>query len=788
MREYTQNTRLAVQEAKKVSGKYGISYIGSEQILYGLLKARGGVAHKILTLHGVREDNYEELLARTCNPQNPTKGFTERCTGMLDRTPQIIKQVGLVSIATEHILLSILMEERCVAKDILRALGVDVDALTADTRYAVYGEPKQPVQSSVSTMEREAEPASHEYYSDHEQPTETTKSFAKQDAETVSSKEGALGVLSAYGVDMTQRARMGKYDPVIGRDKEIERMAQILCRRTKNNPIIVGEPGVGKSAVVEGFAQAIIEGKVPDNLRNKAVFSLDLTGLLAGTRYRGDFEERLKSAINSVVEDGNVILFIDEIHNLVGAGSTGDGNFDAADILKPMLARGELSVIGATTYSEYRKYIEKDSAFERRFSQIMLDPPSVEDAIKILTGLKERYEAHHGVEILPEAVTAACELSDRYITDRFLPDKAIDLIDEAASKAKIDGAKNGLLSVSIGREDIAKIVSDWTGVPVAKLSSNESERLLGIEAQLHARVIGQTEAVTAVATAIRRSRAGVGEGGRPMGSFIFAGPTGVGKTELTKALAEAVFGDENSLIRIDMSEYMEKHSVSKLIGSPPGYVGFDEEGYLTEKVRRRPYSVVLFDEIEKGHEDVFNLLLQVLDDGRLTDSKGRTVDFKNTIIIMTSNVGAAEPTQKARLGFVGSDSVSNDYERMKENILSGLRRKFKPEFLNRVDDVICFHYLSREECLQIADILIDKLKKQLKQKDIMLTVSSAAKKAILAEGYSEEYGARPLRRTVQKVLSDRISAEIIKGALKEGEGVTVDYIGGEYCFVKDRRY
>ena len=776
---YTKNMLAAIDEAGKISASHGVSYVGSEQILYGLLCIESGVAARLLAEFGVTKNSYMTLLVRSFRKSSPITGFTERCGRMLDRTAQITARAGYKSIATEHVLLSILMEKKCVAIDILLALGVDVDGLYTQVSAVVFPQGAGKRQSSVSVMERDDDtpeaPAS--------QPKRVDEEKGEKPHSTKKTPENALESLSAYGVDMTERARQGKYDPVIGRDKEIERMAQILCRRTKNSPIIVGEPGVGKSAVVEGFAQAVASGDVPDILKDKTVFSLDLSGLLAGTRYRGDFEERLKDTIGSVVENGNIILFIDEIHNLIGAGSSGDGNFDAADILKPMLARGELTVIGTTTYDEYRKYIEKDSAFERRFSQITVDPPSVEDAVLILGGLKDRYEAHHRVEITDEAIRAACELSDRYITDRFLPDKAIDLVDEAAAKAKIRSRATGGYG-RIGREQIAEIVSDWTGIPVTQMSASEAERLMDLERVLHSRVIGQDEAVVAVCRAIRRSRAGIGEGGKPMGSFIFAGPTGVGKTELTKALAEAVFGDENALVRIDMSEYMEKHSVSKLIGSPPGYVGYDEEGQLTEKVRRRPYSVVLFDEIEKAHEDIFNLMLQILDDGRLTDSKGRLVNFKNTIIIMTSNVGAAAPQVKNRLGFLGEGSDEYGYEQMRESILSGLRKKFRPEFLNRVDDVICFHRLTKEECVQIAEILIGKLKKQLKEKNILLTVSPAATRALLDEGYNEEYGARPLKRTVQKELADKISVEIIKGHLKSGDTLVVDYLGGELCFAK----
>ncbi len=784
--KYTKNMLAAIDAAGKITQSFGVNYVGSEQLLCGLLTLPTSAAGRLLENYGVYRENYESYLARSINKSCPIHGFTENCIKLLDRTQEITMTAGYSCIATEHVLLSILMETNCVAVRILHAMGVDVEGLSAETRSIVFSAGKKMNGGNVSFAPEDyqvEENVKTGYTSDYsEEKTNQEKTGSKSSK----APENALESLSSYGIDMTARARNGKYDPVIGRDKEIERMAQILCRRTKNSPIIVGEPGVGKSAVVEGFAQAIANGEVPDNLKDKTVFSLDLSGLLAGTRYRGDFEERLKNAINSVVANGNIILYIDEIHNLIGAGSSGEGNIDAADILKPMLARGEITVIGTTTYDEYRKYIEKDSAFERRFSQITLDPPSVDDAIKIVGGLKDRYESHHGVAISDQAVAAACELSDRYITDRFLPDKAIDLIDEAAAKAKIDATRTGRRDIQITKDDIAAIVSDWTGIPVTKMSVGEAQRLIDLEKVLHDRVIGQNEAVDAVARAIRRSRAGLGESGKPMGSFIFAGPTGVGKTELSKALAEAMFGDENSLVRIDMSEYMEKHSVSKLIGSPPGYVGFEEEGQLTEKVRRKPYSVVLFDEIEKAHEDIFNLMLQILDDGRLTDSKGRLINFKNTVIIMTSNVGAATPEAKSRLGFLGGGTDSFGYDRMKDSILSGLRKKFRPEFLNRIDDVICFHHLTKEECLRISDILIDKLKKQLKEKNIALTVSSSAKRALLDEGYNEEFGARPLKRAVQKELEDKISMEIIKGNLKEGDSVVVEYLGGEFCYLKNK--
>ncbi len=794
---YTKNTLAAIDEAGRISERFGVRYVGSEQILYGLLSVQGCVASRLMTRFGVSISEFETYLIQTIQVNSPLLGITPRCREMLDRTEGITRSAHANYVTTEHVLLSILMEKDCVAVKILYALGVDVDGLFIETRKTVFPSGVAgKKESSVSVLERQEEPNVWQRdFQLNSAPAEKREQKMKPSANDEGSNnrkqlqkqevaENALKDLENYGIDMTERAREGRYDPVIGRDEEIERMAQILLRRTKNNPIIVGEPGVGKSAVVEGFAQAIARGEVPDSLKNKTVFSLDLSGMLAGTRYRGDFEERLKNAVNAVINDGNVILFIDEIHNLVGAGASGEGNFDAADILKPMLARGELSVIGTTTYDEYRKYIEKDSAFERRFSQITLEPPSVEDAIKILSGLKDRYEKHHGVEITEEAIRAACELSDRYITDRFLPDKAIDLVDEAASKEKIESSRNGRPCTSIKKEDIARIVYDWTKIPVTKMTTDEKQRLTRLEKVLHERVIGQEEAVSAVARAIRRNRAGIGEKGKPAGSFIFAGPTGVGKTELSKAIAEAMFGDENDIIRIDMSEYMEKHSVSKLIGSPPGYVGFDEEGQLTEKVRRKPYSVVLFDEIEKAHEDIFNLMLQVLDDGRLTDSKGRTVNFKNTVIIMTSNVGAATPDKKARLGFVSDGEEKFGYEQMRENILNGLRKKFRPEFLNRVGDIICFHHLSKEDCTKIAGLEVNKLKRRLKEKNILLNVSPQAMNALIESGYSEEYGARQLKRTIERELADKISTGIITGELAEGNRVTVDYSGGEFRFIK----
>ncbi|MBR5900083.1 MAG: ATP-dependent Clp protease ATP-binding subunit [Clostridia bacterium] len=645
-----------------------------------------------------------------------------------------------------------------------------------------------------------------------------------------------LKELAKFGVNLNKQAVSGKLDPVIGRKNEIDRVIQILSRRTKNNPVLIGEPGVGKSAVVEGLAQAIVKGNVPEILADKIVFSLDLAGMLAGARYRGDFEERLKNAIDTVKQNGNIILFIDEIHNIVGAGSTGEGNMDAANILKPMLSRGELQTIGATTLDEYRKYIEKDAALERRFQPIHVEAPSPDEAIEILKGLRDKYESHHGVSIPDEAIVAAVSMSDRYITDRFLPDKAIDLIDEAASRVRLDSynspveAKqkenelNVLLAqkksaierdeldkavqinkdieivnaeldrirqeasknpvdrekLKLTQDDIAKVVSSWTGVPVVKLTQTEAQKLLDLESVLHQRVIGQHNAVRAVSDAIRRARAGLKDPNRPVGSFIFVGPTGVGKTELSKALAEAVFGNENNIIRVDMSEYMEKHSVAKMVGAPPGYVGFDEAGQLTEKVRRKPYSVVLFDEIEKAHPDVFNLMLQILDDGRLTDSKGRLINFKNTIIIMTSNVGATQTAQKHTLGFTSSSQA--EYDDMCDNYNQALKEKFRPEFLNRIDDIIVFNKLTKEETAQIAELLLTSLRKRLSVMQVKLEITPEAMELIIEKGYDNDYGARPLKRVIQRNVEDKLSEEILKGNLTEGTTVSIAVENGSFVF------
>ncbi|HRU41218.1 MAG TPA: ATP-dependent Clp protease ATP-binding subunit, partial [Candidatus Diapherotrites archaeon] len=635
--------------------------------------------------------------------------------------------------------------------------------------------------------------------------------------------------LNQYGRDLTEMAKEGKLDPIIGREKEIERVIQILSRRTKNNPALIGDPGVGKTAIAEGLAQKIIEGNIPEILKGKRVVTLDLSSMVAGSKYRGEFEERLKNVMNEIRESKNVILFLDEMHTIIGAGGA-EGAIDASNILKPALARGEIQAIGATTLDEYRKHVEKDAALERRFQPVMVGEPTKEEALLILEGLRDKYEAHHKVKITDEALKSAVELSDRYIADRFLPDKAIDLVDEAASKVRIkiftappdlkrleeelealekekseaislqnyeraaelrdrmqhirqkleDGRKNWNDKASskdsvVTEEDIASIVSGWTGIPVTKLAEEESNRLLNLESILHQRVIGQEEAVLAVSKAIKRARVGLKDPKRPVGSFIFLGPTGVGKTELSKALAEALFGDENAVIRIDMSEYMEKHTVSKLIGSPPGYVGYEEGGQLTEKVRRKPYSVILLDEIEKAHPDVFNVLLQILDDGRLTDGKGRTVDFKNSVVIMTSNVGVSTIRKQAVLGFATSSNEREDaYEKMKENVLEELKKTFRPEFLNRIDEIIVFHQLQEEHIRKIVDLMLKSLLVRIKEMNINLEITDKARAFLAEKGYDQAYGARPLRRAIQKMVEDQLSEEMLKGEIKPGSEVLVD--------------
>ena len=816
---FSNSVNQVLDIATSLADNYGCGYIGSEHVLFGLMNTEDGRSAPILREYGADNERFMVYFKKSIDPTVilPGRRFTPTTKRILEDSIDVSLKARSGFVGTEHLLLALLNKAESLGTVILRSMGVNVDKLKDDLSGALFG----------GMDENGYDDGDYE-----ESDYEDIKSGKRQDV-----GEEDLGELGKFGVNLNKLAREGKLDPVIGRKKEIDRVIQILSRRTKNNPVLIGEPGVGKSAVVEGLAQAIVKGAVPELLSDKIVFSLDIAGMIAGARYRGDFEERLKKAIDFVKSNGNIILFIDEIHNIVGAGSTGEGNMDAANILKPMLSRGELQTIGATTIDEYRKYIEKDAALERRFQPVIVEAPSTDETVEILKGLRDKYESHHGVSIPDDAVVAAVTLSDRYITDRFLPDKAIDLIDEAASRVRLDSynspfeakSKEAELArlnaekneakrrddleraiklnkeiervnseleeiraeagkhtgnrekLKVTTEDIAKIVSNWTGVPVAKLTQTEAQKLLDLEAVLHERVIGQDQAVKAVSNAIRRGRAGLKDPNRPVGSFIFVGPTGVGKTELSKALAETVFGDENALIRIDMSEYMEKHSVAKLVGAPPGYVGFDEAGQLTEKVRRKPYSVVLFDEIEKAHPDVFNLMLQILDDGRLTDSKGRTVSFKNAIIIMTSNVGASEIQRTKALGFSGSP---DRYDDMCDRYMEALKEKFRPEFLNRIDDIIVFRNLTKEETAKIAGLLLGSLRKRLAVMGVKLYVTDLAMDLIIEKGYDEQYGARPLKRVIQRNIEDRLSEEILKGNLVENSSITVDEIDGEFSFRK----
>ena len=816
---FSKNVNKVIELSGTLAKRFDCHYIGTEHILFGLLNAEDGRASTILKEAGIDNDRFLYLFQKTIDKGTRISGnmFTPRTKRLFERSVEISLKARKGYVGTEHLLLSLLLDEGSIAVSILKTMRVDTDEMAEDIAESLLAE------GDFQKDERNADqPASAKF-----KPVKRGKDDDERDLEE----------LSGFGVNLNRRAEEGKLDPVIGRKNEIDRVIQVLTRRTKNNPVLVGEPGVGKSAVVEGLAQAIVKGNVPEILADKIIFSLDLAGMISGARYRGDFEERLKKTIDIVKSNGNIVLFIDEIHNIVGAGSTGESNMDAANILKPMLSRGELQTIGATTIDEYRKYIEKDAALERRFQPVKVEAPSPEEAVEILKGLRDKYEAHHGVSIPDEAIVAAVTLSDRYITDRFLPDKAIDLIDEAASRVRLDSYNspvearqkekelNALVAekddakrrddfekaIKINKEitrvnkeldairakaaklagsreklkitagDVAKVVSNWTGVPVVKLTETEAQKLLDLEETLHRRVIGQNAAVEAVAEAIRRSRAGLSDPNRPIGSFIFVGPTGVGKTELSKALAEAVFGNENNLIRIDMSEYMEKHSVSKMVGAPPGYAGFDEAGQLTEKVRRRPYSVVLFDEIEKAHPDVFNLMLQILDDGRLTDNKGRTVSFKNTIIIMTSNVGASEISKKSSLGFSGNKTSEYDDACNKYN--DALKEKFRPEFLNRIDEIIVFHKLTRVETAKIAEIMLSHLRKRLALMDVELVISDVAMGLIIEKGYDSEYGARPLRRVIQRNIEDVLSEKILRGELAAGAKITVDEKDGEFDFI-----
>lgn len=831
MPKFSINVEKALVAAEKFAAETG-GIVGTEHILLGLYAVKDGIASVLMQKFGVTENM---ILQHLEHYSSPTVGYSPKSKNAIQMAFAVGAETGKEYVGTEHLLLAILSNTKSLAVEYLMEAGVDVRALAVATSQAVYrpNANKRPDQGT-RTFKIEFGPMDN-----MRAPGSVGRSESEgPNVKVVSGSEAVLGELAKFGTDLTFKAKQGKLDPVIGRSKEIERVIQILCRRTKNNPVLIGEPGVGKSAIAEGLAQKITEDKVPEVLKGKIVFSLDLASVVAGTKYRGEFEERFKNALDGIKRAGNIILFIDEIHTLVNAGGA-EGAIDAGNILKPMLARGEIQTIGATTLEEYRKYIEKDAALERRFQPIIVDQPSVEDTVEILKGLRDKYEAHHNVKITDEAIIAAANLSDRYISDRFQPDKSIDLIDEAASRKRIfafslptdvkelgekikqleadkeeaslaenylkaneikteldklkklyEEGKNSYdktkenANLSIGEEDIAEIVSNWTGVPLTKIAETESNKLLHLEDTLKSRVIGQDNAVSAVARAIKRARAGLKDPKRPIGSFIFLGPTGVGKTELSKALAEAMFGDENLMIRVDMSEYMDKANVSKMIGSAPGYVGYDEGGQLTERVRRKPYSVILFDEIEKAHPDVFNIMLQILEDGRLTDSHGRTVSFKNTIIIMTSNIGSSEIVSMPKVGF-GSLDDEDSYDDMKEKQMNALRRTLKPEFINRIDEVVIFRSLDKADMHRICNLMLASTAKRLKDMNITVSVSDAAKDLLVEKGYDSQYGARPLRRTIQKMLEDKLSEEILSGNLKVGGKIKVDADGDKLSFTEE---
>ena len=799
MKQYTGKAKKAIDLATRISKKLDYNYVGTEHILAGLIKEGTGVAAQVLSADGVDYDKLIQMIKDLISPGEGVamaekSGMTPRAERVLERAQEIAEHLGYDEVGTEHILMAMISQGDCAAARLLNTMNVNMQKMYVDILTAIGEDP------------------------------------ARYREELQKSRAGAsqTPTLDQYSRDLTEMAENGELDPVIGRDKQMLRVIQILCRRGKNNPCLIGEPGVGKTAIVEGLAQSIVNGTVPELIAGKRLVSLDMSGLVAKSKYRGEFEERIKKVINEVIADGNVILFIDELHTIIGAGGA-EGALDASNILKPALARGQLQVIGATTIEEYRKYVEKDAALERRFQPVTVEEPSEEEAIEILNGLKSLYEKHHHVTITQEAVKAAVKLSVRYINDRFLPDKAIDLMDEAAAKLRLDNFdasndmnrlrnekqllqdefeealseddidKARLIKTQIedaktrldkaykknirnrnrkkpvlGENEIARVVSGWTKIPVTRLTENEAEKLSKLENTLHKRVIGQEEAVSAVAKAVKRGRVGLKDPARPIGSFLFLGPTGVGKTEVAKALAEAVFGNEDAMIRVDMSEYMEKHSVSKIIGSPPRYVGHEDGGQLSEKVRRNPFSVILFDEIEKAHPDVFNILLQVLDDGRITDSQGRTVDFKNTIIIMTSNAGASSIIEPKRLGFGDMSDEKQDHELMKNNVMEEVRRIFKPEFLNRIDETIVFRTLNKDDMKKITALLMKELVKWAEdQLDIELAVRDSARTYIVEKAYDKKYGARPLKRKIQDEIENRLAEDIINGRIKRGDKVIV---------------
>ncbi len=810
---YTDKAKESLEHAAEAAKLYGHAAIGTEHLLLGLSLTEDSIAGSVLSEFGISAERLETVISQEIRANNVSVaergGYTPASMQVMEGAAKEAKRYNSEKIGTEHILLSIIKDGKCLAYQLILLNNVSIKQIYVATLTAM----GQDVQES-----------------------------AREDArQRKRGKRSSTETLDQYSRDLTQMAREGKLDPVIGRSDEIQRVIQILSRRTKNNPVLIGEPGVGKTAIAEGLAERIVSGDVPETLADKRLVTLDLSGMVAGSKYRGEFEERIKNVIAEVIADGHVLLFLDEIHTIIGAGGA-EGAIDASNILKPSLARGELQLLGATTLDEYRKYIEKDAALERRFQKVEVDEPSEEEAIAILSGLKSAYENHHNVNITDDAVKAAVQLSKRYINDRFLPDKAIDLIDEASAKTRLSSftqppeireiseelealsrskeeaiasenfEKAGQIkkkqlklrekldkvtedweksrserTLVVGEEEIAGVVANWTGIPVSRISEGETERLKTLEDTLHKRVIGQDEAVTAIARAIRRGRVGLKDPNRPIGSFLFLGPTGVGKTELSKTLAETLFGTEDSLIRVDMSEYMEKHTVSKMIGSPPGYVGYDEGGQLSEQVRRHPYSVVLFDEIEKAHPDVFNILLQVLDDGHITDSTGRVIDFKNTVIIMTSNAGAENIIAPKTLGFVTEDSEDKRHEDMKGKVMEEVRRLFKPEFLNRIDEIIVFHQLSKEQIGKIVDILMKNVNKRtMEQMKISIELDEEAKKYIVDKGYDEKYGARPLRREIQNDIEDVLAEKILDGYYTEGSRVQITVKDGKLHFGKKR--
>lgn len=813
-KRFTPRAENVLRLSQEAAGEFGHGYVGCEHLLLGLLRDGGGLAYRALREAGLTKEMVGDLIVRAVGRgmagADPSQGLTPRARSAVELAVQEAMRAGSAYIDTEHLLLGLLRDGSNMAVRILATAGADPRQLYNNVRRLMNEAPRAVAQNSVK-------PA--------------------RGGENGQKNKG----LDEFTRDLTAMARDGRLDPVIGRDKEIQRTIQILSRRTKNNPVLIGEPGVGKTAIAEGLAQKIIMADVPEELLDKRVLSLDLSGMVAGTKYRGEFEERIKGVIDEIVRDGSIILFIDELHTIVGAGSA-EGAVDAANIIKPALGRGELRVIGATTLSEYRKYVEKDAALERRFQPVTVGEPTPEESVEILKGLRPRYEAHHKLTITDEALTAAVELSRRYINDRFLPDKAIDLMDEAASRVRMDAQtpspelkaieekitalhreksdaiarqdyeeaaqlrdietdyreqaererenqkkQSGGTRGSVGEEDIANVVSGWTGIPVTRLTEDEGERLLRLEETLHERVVGQNEAVGAVARAIRRGRVGIKDPKRPIGSFLFLGPTGVGKTELCKTLAEAMFGDENAMIRIDMSEYMERHTVSRLVGSPPGYVGYDEGGQLTEKVRRKPYSVLLFDEIEKAHEDVWNILLQILEDGVVTDAQGRRVDFKNTVIVMTSNVGARNITSRGgKLGFAGEETADEAAEdaKVREAVLEELRRTFKPEFLNRIDETVVFRRLSADDIAEIARRMLANTEKRVAELGISLDADDSAVKKLAETGFDPMYGARPLRRVIQSEVEDAVAEQMLEGKLTSGDTATITVEDDKLCIAK----